>query len=92
MSPSRRVSAADQLRGYIVEAHGRRVFHQSVEEEPAGLGRATIEAEGELVEVGVQVLLADGPVMCAQPPAFEQGGDPVDPREGEMRRAPTTSS
>ena len=64
---------------------------ESVEEEPASRGPATIEVKGELVEVIVQVLFADGALMRAQAPALEEGGHTVDPGEGNvggLRRCP----
>jgi len=65
-------------------SHGLR--EQPVEQEPAGLGRAAVEAEGELVKVVGQVLLADGTLMGAQAPALEQRGDAVDARERDVCR------
>ena len=43
---------------------------EPVEEQPAGLGRAAVEAEGELVEVVGQVLWADAVVQGAEDAAF----------------------
>src|SRR3954470_13979843 len=51
-----------------------------------GLRRAAaIEAEGELVEVGLEVVLAQA-VMDAQRPPLRRGEDAADPRQQEGGR------
>ena len=51
------------------------------------VGAAAVEAEAELVEVEVELVWADGALMCAELPAFEQRGDAVDTRRGSSRGA-----
>ena len=46
-------------------------------------GAATVEAEDELVEIGLEVL-APQPVVDAQGPDLEVGEDPVHPRQDDM--------
>ena len=56
--------AEKRVRVDVRSANGLR--DEPVEEQPASFGRATVEAEGELVEVVGQVLLADGTLMRPQ--------------------------
>ncbi len=49
-----------------------RLLEQSVEDEAAVAGVAAVEAEGELVEVVVEMLAAGGALVGAEQPAFEQ--------------------
>ena len=46
-------------------------------------GAAAIEAEGEFIEVGLEVLAAQ-PVIDAQRPDLEVGEDPVNPRQDDV--------
>src|SRR5438045_6492109 len=46
-------------------------------------GAATVEAEDEFIEVGLEVLAAQ-PVVNAQGPGLEVGEDPVNPRQDDM--------
>src|SRR5438874_11543898 len=46
-------------------------------------GAATVEAEDEFIEVGLEVLAAQ-PVVNAQGPDLEVGEDPVNPRQDDM--------
>jgi len=62
--------AEKRVRVDVRHANGLR--DEPVEEQPASLGRATVEAEGELVEVVGQVLVADGTLMRPQAPALEE--------------------
>src|SRR5215204_4296178 len=76
------LTPADQhLVGGRLEADGE------AEETLEGGGRraAAIEAEHELVEVGLQVLLAQ-PVVDAEPPALRVGEHPMHPGRHEVRR------
>ena len=59
--------------------HG--VLEESVEQLPAVFCRSAIESECEFVEIVVQMLRADGPLMGSQQPAFQQRGDPVTRRQ-----------
>ena len=54
-------------------------FEHAVEDQPPAAGPAPVEAEAELVQVALQVLVLDRALMGAQQPALGQGGDPVDP-------------
>jgi hypothetical protein len=51
------------------------LFEQPVEQQSAAAGRAAVQAERELVEVGVEALVADCALMGAEQPALEQRGD-----------------
>ena len=56
----------------------------SEEEFEGGMaGAAAVEAEDELVEVGLQVLVAQA-VVDAERPCLEVGEDAVDPRQHDM--------
>ena len=46
----------------------------------------TIEAEGEFMEIGIQMRGGNRSVMRAEQPAFEQRGNAMHPRHGNMRR------
>jgi hypothetical protein len=63
--------------------HGQ--LHQPEEQHPASPGVATVEAEHPLVAVRLQVQLGVLLVGVEQRP-FEQRRDPVDPRQGHVRR------
>ena len=54
-------------------------FEHAVEDQPPAAGPAPVEAEAELVQVALQVLVLDRALVGAQQPALGQGGDPVDP-------------
>ena len=58
-----------------------RLVQEPVEEQAAGARIASIEAEGELVEVVVELLGLHGALVGGEQPAFEQRGDAVDPRQ-----------
>jgi len=62
-----------------VNAHG--VFKQPEEKQAPASRAAPVESEGELVEVVVQMLRADRPLMGADQPALQQRGHQVDPWE-----------
>ena len=49
-----------------------RLLQQPVEQQPAAARAASVKAEGELVEVGVEMLGADSALVGAQQPAPEQ--------------------
>ena len=53
------------------------VFNGSGDESSDSLSFASVMAEGEFVEVALEVFVADGAMMGAQPPAFEVGEGPV---------------
>ena len=58
-----------------VGAHS--LFEKPVEEEPALARRATVEAEAELVEVGLEVVAFDGSLVGREQPALHEGGEAV---------------
>ena len=60
---------------------GDRLLDQAEKQFAAVPGRPTVEAKGELVEVVVQMRVADGALMGAQQPSLEQGDDAVDARQ-----------
>ena len=63
--------ASDQrLVGHRLDGDG--LLHQAVEELASTSGLAAVEAEGEFVEVGVEMLVADGSLMRTQYPALQQ--------------------
>jgi len=61
------------------DLHG--LLNETVKQLPSGGRSAAVEPEDKLVEVVVHMLLADGPLMRAQQPAFRQRDDGVDPRQ-----------
>ena len=69
----------------VVERLGHHgLFEQAVEEQAAASRGAAVEAERELVEVGVEVLGADGALVGAQEPALEQLRDSVHGRHRDV--------
>ena len=60
---------------------GDRLLDQAVEELPSVLRGASIEAKGEFVQVRVEVLTTDGPLVCSQQPALQKGRDTMNPRK-----------
>ena len=74
-------ASADDLRDRrVLDLDG--LLEESVEEEAAVTRAAAVEAEGELVEVVVELLRADGALVGAEQPAFQKRGDPVHARVG----------
>ena len=67
------------LVGDRLEGHG--LLHETKEELAAVPGPTAVEAERELVEVGVQMRPTHPTVMGPKQPALEQRDHPVDPRE-----------
>ena len=62
------------------------LFEKATEDETtAGRGTA-VEAEGELLQVGMQMLGCDGALVGAEDPALQQAGDPMDSRHGDVGR------
>ena len=64
------------------------MFHEPQKEQTAASGVAAIEAEGEFVEIGIQILCRDRALMGAEQPAFEQGGHAMYRRHGNVGRIP----
>ena len=52
-----------------------RLFEESPENEPTRDGGWPIKAEGELLQVGLQVFGNDGSLVGAEDPSLEQAGD-----------------
>ena len=56
--------------GYQLPAGQRRraggILHQPAEHKPAGAGAASVEAEAELFQIGLQMVGPDAALMCAQ--------------------------
>ena len=61
------------------------LLEQAEEEEPAAAGAAAVEAEGELVQVVVEVARAHAAVVRAEQPALEQGSLQSGTRASRMR-------
>jgi hypothetical protein len=56
-------------------------LEDAVEDHAPTAGVAAVEAEGELVEVALQMGLVDRALVSAQQPPLRQGGDAMDPRQ-----------
>ena len=61
------------------------VLEEAVEEQTDVAGSTTVEAERELVEVGVELVCLDGALVGAQQPSLQQGGDAMDGRHRGVR-------
>ena len=55
----------------------RQAADEPPEEEAPVASVAAVEAEDELVEIRVEMLVCDRPLVRPEQPAFEQGGHPV---------------
>ena len=66
------------------------LFDQAGKTMGDALGGPSVEAEDVLVEIGLQVLGADRPMVGAQKPAFGEPEDEVDGRQAERGVAPGT--
>ena len=64
------------------------MFQEPQKEQPSASGVAAIEAEGEFVEIGIQILCGDRALMGAEQPALEQGGHAMHRRHGNVGRIP----
>ena len=62
-----------------------RLLEKPVEQQSATARAPSVEAEGELVEVGVEVLRADPALVGPEQPALEQPRDAVHARHQYMR-------
>ena len=76
----------------LLVGHGSPSFHQTADEAPedqATVARvSTVEAKDELVEVGVQVLVAYRPLMGPEQPAFQERSHAVNVGVNEVRSGP----
>lgn len=57
--------------------HSNRLLKKPVEEHSSGARSSAIKAEGEFIQVGLQVVGANRPLMGAHQPPFCESGDPV---------------
>lgn len=60
------------------------MLKEAKEEQSAPAGVAAIEAEGEFIEIGVQMLRGHRSLVCSEQPAFEEGSHLVHPGHGNM--------
>src|SRR3974390_574631 len=63
---------------YRVDTHG--LLHEAEKQLAPTLGSSPIKAERELIQIVVQVLVADGSLMSSHQPSFEQGNHTVNAR------------
>ena len=54
--------------------YGNGLLGEAMEEQSAGLGTSAIEAEGEFVQVVVEMLVLDAALMGSHQPSLEQRG------------------
>jgi hypothetical protein len=62
------------------------MFQKPQEEQTSATGVAAIEAEGKFVEVGIQILCGNRPLVGAEQPAFEQRSHAMNRRHGNVGR------
>src|ERR1700687_230826 len=67
------------------------LLHEAKEQFAAAFGSPPIEAESELVQVGVKVLVGGRSLVGSHQPPFEKGDHAVDPRHQLRWRLLTTS-
>ena len=63
-----------------------RLFQESPEQQATELCFAPVEAERELVEVGLKMVGLHGPLMGSEQPPLEKAGDTVNSGQGHMGR------
>ncbi len=80
--PSPVVAPGDVVLGHRAGHDG--LLHEPPEEQPAAARSAPVEAEGELLEVGLEVIGGHGALMGAQHPPLEQAGDTMDARHQDV--------
>jgi hypothetical protein len=73
LSPSDTFSQLSEC--YGVSCHG--ILEKPMEKQPSVLRRSAVESESEFIQVVVQMLGTDGPLMGSHKPAFQQPSDPV---------------
>ena len=54
---------------------------QAVEKKPAAVGGAAVKSEHELVEIGLEAMVAYGVLVGAEQPGLQQGSHSVNARE-----------
>jgi hypothetical protein len=57
------------------------LLHKSVKKLPSALRFAPVESKCEFIQIIRQVLVAHGTLMSPEQPAFQQRGNPMDPRQ-----------
>ena len=62
-----------------------RLLQEAVEQQPAPARAAAVEAEGELIQICVEVFRAGAALVGAKQPALEQARDPVHAGHHHMR-------
>lgn len=65
--------------------HSNRLLKKPVEEHSPGARSSAVKAEGEFIQVGLQVVGANRPLMGAHQPPFYESGDSVHSREHFVR-------
>lgn len=70
-------------------SYGDGLLGEAMEEQPASLRPPAIEAEGEFVEIVVEMLALDAALMSSHQPSLQQGGDIVDAGHDHLRRIGT---
>src|SRR6516162_2896433 len=67
---------------------GQCALEEPVEQQASVASSTAVEAEGELIEVVVQLGVADGALVGPEDPALEQRGDEVNVRQRDVRGVP----
>lgn len=78
------VAAPELLVGQSI--HLDSLLNEAIEEQPAGSRCSPVEPEGELIQVVVEVRLADAAMVGSHPPTLQQRCDSVDARHGYVGR------
>ena len=71
--------------------YGNGLLGKAMEEQPAGAGAPAIEAEGELVEVVVEMPVLDAALMGSHQPSLEQRGNVMNAGHDHVGRIGTTA-
>lgn len=79
----RRVDDEGPIRHWL---HLDRLFEKTTKQKPPKLRAAAIEAKGELVEIRLEMVRLDGPLMGPEQPSFEKTCDAVHTGQGYMGR------
>ena len=76
------VTAPDVLVGNGVGLDG--LLKETIEEQASGLRGSAVKAEGEFIEIVLEVGIADSTVIGPEPPSLQKRCDPVDSRHGHV--------
>ncbi len=71
--------------------YGNGLLGEAVKEQPAGMGAPAIEAEGEFVEVVVEMPMLHAALMGSHQPSFEQRGNVVNAGHDHVGRIGATA-